>query len=69
MILLDMDVGGRLRKTLVHPGRPGFVYVLDRETGEVLSAKPYHALTAVTGVDLKTGRLAYNAEKDPVEAA
>ncbi len=40
--------------------------MLDRLTGEVLSAEPYHVLTAVTGVDLATGRLQYNAEKEPV---
>jgi PQQ-dependent dehydrogenase (methanol/ethanol family) len=66
MVLLDMEWEGRPRKVLVHPGRTGFVYVIDRETGEVLSAKPFHALTAVTGVDLKTGRLQYNSDKEPV---
>jgi alcohol dehydrogenase (cytochrome c) len=66
MILLDMDWEGRLRKVMVHPGRTGFVYVIDRTTGEVLSAKPYHALTAVTGVDLKSGRLHHVPEKEPV---
>ncbi|HEX2135763.1 MAG TPA: methanol/ethanol family PQQ-dependent dehydrogenase [Microvirga sp.] len=66
MILLDMEWEGRPRKVLVHPGRTGFVYVIDRTSGEVLSAKPFHALTAVTGVDLKSGRLQVNAEKEPV---
>jgi len=56
-ILLDMDWDGKPRKVLVRPERNGFVYVLDRTTGEVLSAKPYHYLTSVSGVDLKTGRL------------
>jgi lanthanide-dependent methanol dehydrogenase len=66
MILLDMEWEGRPRKVMVHPGRTGFVYVIDRETGEVLSAKPFHVLTAVTGVDLKTGRIQVNAAKEPV---
>jgi alcohol dehydrogenase (cytochrome c) len=65
MILLDIEWEGKPRKVLVHPGRTGFVYVIDRITGEVLSAKPFHALTAVTGVDLKTGRLQYNPDKEP----
>ena len=64
-ILLDMDWDGEARKVLVRPERNGFVYVLDRATGEVLSADPYHALTATTGVDLKTGRLQYIPEKEP----
>jgi len=66
MILLDLEWDGKPRKVLVHPGRTGFVYVIDRTTGEVLSAKPFHALTAVTGVDLKTGRIQYNSEKEPI---
>src|SRR5947207_8398247 len=37
-MLVDMEFGGRMRKLLIHPGRTGFVFVLDRETGEVLSA-------------------------------
>jgi PQQ-dependent dehydrogenase (methanol/ethanol family) len=65
-ILLDMDWNGQLRKVLVRPERNGYVYVLDRTTGEVLSAKPYHAITTTRGVDLKTGRLDYIAEKIPV---
>jgi PQQ-dependent dehydrogenase (methanol/ethanol family) len=66
MILLDMEWEGRPRKVLVHPGRTGFVYVIDRTTGEVLSAKSFHAMTAVTGFDMKTGRMQINPEKEPV---
>ena len=62
-ILLDMPWNGQPRKVLVHPDRNGHVYVLDRATGEVLSAAPYGFLNASTGVDLKTGRLNHNPEK------
>jgi lanthanide-dependent methanol dehydrogenase len=65
-ILLDMEWNGQQRKVLVRPERNGYVYVLDRTSGEVLSAKPYHAITTTRGVDLKTGRLQYIAEKTPV---
>lgn len=64
-ILLDMDWDGKPRKVLVRPERNGFVYVLDRTTGEVLSATPYHYLTSVSGVDLKTGRLQMVEAKTP----
>jgi PQQ-dependent dehydrogenase (methanol/ethanol family) len=64
-ILLDMDWNGAPRKVLVHPERNGLVYVMDRETGEVLSAKPFHAITGHHGVDLKTGRLIYAPDKHP----
>jgi glucose dehydrogenase len=44
------------RKVIVHPGRNGFMYVIDREKGEVLSATPYVRNTIINGIDLKTGR-------------
>ena len=54
-VLLDLDVQGRRRKVLVRPERNGYVYVMDRATGEVLSATPFAHITVSTGVDLKTG--------------
>lgn len=64
-ILVDANWNGKPRKLLVHPDRNGYVYVLDRRTGEVLSAKPFAPITSSTGVDLKTGRIQYNAAKQP----
>jgi len=65
-ILLDMDWKGQPRKVLVHPDRNGYVYVMDRVSGEVLSAEPFQdGITSTTGIDLKTGRPNFNAEKDP----
>ncbi|MBM0206745.1 methanol/ethanol family PQQ-dependent dehydrogenase [Micromonospora sp. STR1s_5] len=64
-VLLDLDWKGQRRKVLVRPERNGYVYVLDRTTGEVLSATPYVPITTSTGVDLKTGRLQYVGEKKP----
>ena len=55
MVLLDLDVGGRTRPVAVRPGRNGFMYVLDRHTGEVLSAEPWGHVTWATHVDLKRG--------------
>ena len=64
-ILIDLDVGGSTRKVLVHPDRNGYVYVMDRATGQVISATPFVSITTSTGVDLETGKLKYNSEKDP----
>ena len=64
-LLLDLPVGGRTRKTLVRADRDGYLYVLDRATGEVLSATPFVRVTTRTGVDLKTGRPMEVAEKTP----
>ena len=37
-VLVDLDLDGKTRKVLLHTGRNGFMYVIDRQTGEVLSA-------------------------------
>jgi glucose dehydrogenase len=41
------------------------MYVIDRQTGEVLSADAYDAMTAYKGVDLKTGRIIPNEDLKP----
>jgi PQQ-dependent dehydrogenase (methanol/ethanol family) len=64
-ILLDLPINGQTRKVLVRPERNGYVYVLDRTSGEVLSATPYGHITTSTGVDLKTARLSVNEDKIP----
>jgi glucose dehydrogenase len=54
-----------MRKVLLHPDRNGYVYVLDRATGEVLSADAFVHVTSTLGVDLTNGALRYNPDKDP----
>ncbi len=55
IILVDRPFNGRMRKLLVHPDRNGFLYVMDRTTGEILSAEPWMHVNWATGIDLKTG--------------
>ena len=38
-ILLDLNINGQLRKVLAHPDRNGDMYIIDRATGEVISAE------------------------------
>jgi lanthanide-dependent methanol dehydrogenase len=64
-LLIEMPVGGAMRKVIVHPGRNGYLYVLDRATGEVLSADAFVRVNSSKGVDLKSGRLIPNEEKEP----
>jgi PQQ-dependent dehydrogenase (methanol/ethanol family) len=64
-ILLDMPVDGRTRKVLIHPDRNGYMYVMDRTTGEVLSADPFGTINSSSGVDVKTGKLTVNPDKHP----
>jgi quinohemoprotein ethanol dehydrogenase len=61
IILADVSLDGQTRKLLFHAPKNGFFYVLDRATGELISAKPYTQINWATGVDMKTGR--------PVETA
>ena len=64
-VLVDMPWKGQTRKLLLHPGRTGFMFVLDRETGEVLSAENFEPVTWAKGYDLKTGLPIENDDKRP----
>jgi PQQ-dependent dehydrogenase (methanol/ethanol family) len=64
-ILADIPWGSGRRPVLLRPGRDGFFYVMDRRTGQVLSATPYGYVNGYRGVDLKTGRIAVNPDKVP----
>jgi len=65
IILADIPWGKGRRAVLFHPGRNGYFYVIDRRTGEVLSATPYGYINSSKGVDLKTGRLIFAQDKEP----
>jgi PQQ-dependent dehydrogenase (methanol/ethanol family) len=62
-VLLDLPWQGSLRKVLVRPDRNGYVYVIDRATGQVLSANPFVYINTTTGVDLHTGALNHVPDK------
>jgi quinohemoprotein ethanol dehydrogenase len=55
IVLADLTIGGQLRKVLLHAPKNGFFYVLDRATGQLLSAKPFTSVTWATAIDLQTG--------------
>jgi quinohemoprotein ethanol dehydrogenase len=55
-ILTDLKINGKIRKTLIQASKNGFFYVLDRVTGELLSADAFTYVNWADGVDLKTGR-------------
>jgi quinohemoprotein ethanol dehydrogenase len=56
MILTDLDWKGRTRKVLMQAPKNGFFYVLDRQTGELLSAENFVHVSWASHVDLETGR-------------
>jgi quinohemoprotein ethanol dehydrogenase len=62
MMLADITIGGRPRKVLMQASKNGFFYVLDRVTGEFISAQPYAKVNWAKGIDPKTGRPIVNEE-------
>jgi len=64
-VLVDLPIAGAQRKVLLHPDRNGYLYMLDRQTGQVLSADPFVTVTTSSGVDLPTGKLKFNAKTEP----
>ena len=55
-VLLDLPLDGATRKVLVRAERNGFMYIMDRATGEVIAADSFAYSTSTKGVDLATGR-------------
>ena len=56
IILADLNIDGKQRKVAMQAPKNGFFYVIDRETGKFVSAKPYAPVNWATGVDAATGR-------------
>ncbi len=56
IVLANLKIGGRTRKILMQASKDGFFYIIDRQTGEVLSAEKFVPVTWASRVDLKTGR-------------
>ena len=56
IVLADLEIGGTTRKVLMQAPKNGFFYVLDRATGELLSAEKFSRVNWASHVDMKTGR-------------
>ena len=57
LMLADLRIGGSTRKVIMQASKNGFFYMVDRETGQFISAKPFvNNVTWATGIDPKTGR-------------
>jgi PQQ-dependent dehydrogenase (methanol/ethanol family) len=54
--LADLRINGRTRKVAMHAPKSGFFYVLDRVTGEFISAEPWVTVSWATGIEPKTGK-------------
>jgi quinohemoprotein ethanol dehydrogenase len=56
----DLKIDGKDRSVIMHVPKNGFFYVLDRETGKLISAKPIVPQTWAKGMNLKTERAIEN---------
>ena len=56
IVLADLEIDGREVKAILHAPKNGFFYVIDRETGKLISAEPFAEITWATKIDLQTGR-------------
>jgi alcohol dehydrogenase (cytochrome c) len=65
MMLLDLPIDGKMRKTIVHFDRNTYAYVLDRTTGEVIRADTFAPQNWSTGFDYKTGRPIVDPARHP----
>jgi len=60
--LTDMMIGGKMRPVLMQAPKSGHYYVIDRETGKLLSAEPIVKVTWASRIDIATGRPVENPE-------
>ncbi len=65
LVLTDLSINGQMTPVALKADRNGFFYVLNRETGKLLSAKSFVPINWATGVDLNTGRPIEVPEKRP----
>ena len=56
LTLADLTIGGAPRKVLMQANKNGFMYVLDRLTGKLISAKNFVPVTWAKDVDPATGK-------------
>ena len=56
LVLAELEINGEPRSVIMQAPKNGFFYVLDRKTGELLSAEKFAKATWATHVDMGTGR-------------
>ncbi len=69
MILADLEIEGEPRSVIMQAPKNGFFYVLDRATGEFISAESFIGLNWAERVDPKTGRPVEATDSDYMDGA
>ena len=69
LVLAKVLDRGRLRRVVMQASKDGFLYVLDRATGELLSSKPFMYVNWTKGINPRTNRPIPNLSVDWTHAA
>jgi alcohol dehydrogenase (cytochrome c) len=56
LVQADLKIDGKMRKVVMQANRNGFLYVVDRTNGKLITAHKFVKATWADGIDLKTGR-------------
>src|SRR5690606_10431753 len=66
-LLIDVERNGRTIPALVHPGRNGYMWVLERRADGIgfVDAWPFVHQNVFTSIDPRTGRPEYDMDKKP----
>ncbi|MBV8534727.1 MAG: PQQ-dependent dehydrogenase, methanol/ethanol family, partial [Alphaproteobacteria bacterium] len=56
LVLADLKIDGKPRKVAMQANRNGFLYVVDRTNGKLITAHKFVKVTWASGIDMKTGR-------------
>ncbi len=66
-LLMDLERNGRVIKGLVHAGRNGYLWELERTADGIgfVDAKPYVSQNVFSAIDAQTGRPEYDLERKP----
>jgi quinohemoprotein ethanol dehydrogenase len=67
-VFARLEFAGRPRQILLQASKNGFLYALDRATGELLAAHQFAAVNWTRGIDAKTGRPMSSTDADYEQA-
>ena len=56
IVLADLSIDGEEVKAILHAPKNGFFYVINRETGKLISAEPFVETSWASHIDMETGR-------------
>jgi PQQ-dependent dehydrogenase (methanol/ethanol family) len=65
LLVADLNINGQKTPVVIKGDRNGFMYVIDRRNGKLISAKAFQYINWAKGVDMATGRPIEDPEMRP----